>query len=156
MDRLNRRASALIAVLLVTTAMLVLGLGLLTQKSRQYQSAARQRQAAQARAVAQAGLVDFEIKKRKDHSFPPRRAEGANHFSYSESFAGGTYQIEVDSSVSNSPQSLLLVTSQGQVGEARFVIYGEFDISPTSRSDPNQPNPRFHNWVHLAEQERPY
>lgn len=152
----------MIAVLLILSIMLVLGLGLLTQKSRQYEAAARVREAAQARALAQAGLVDFEIKMRKDPSFPPRRRGEAISFTYTEELmepGGGTagrYKVQILSDYEKVPFQFLRVISTGEKGQASYSLYGEWELSPTARPDSSQPNPDFMTWLHIVEQEIPY
>ena len=86
MGSLSRRdqGSALVAVLLTLTIMMILGMAFLSRKSAQYETVVRATEADQARALAQAGLVDIGIKFAKDRAFPPSRPEGNTIYSYSK------------------------------------------------------------------------
>jgi type II secretory pathway pseudopilin PulG len=162
----TNRGSAIIAVLLVSTLLLVLGMGLLSQKATAYEAASRDRMAAQARAVAQAGLVDCQLKFSKVRDFPPGRSSQAKTFVYGESLedsAGkriGSYLVTIDSTWATPPYSVIQVTSVGTVGDAedpraRYQIFAELDMSRMLRNDPNANNPNFRKWLHYVEQSLP-
>jgi hypothetical protein len=166
MGSVKRRGSAIIAVLLVSTLLLVLGMGMLSQKASLYESASRDRSAAQARGIAQAGMVDCQIKLSKHREFPPKRAREAKAFTYSELFTDnaaqplGTYTVTIDTTRAASPYAIYQVTCVGLLGDpedpqARYEIYGEYDISRTMRDDPALANPDYRKWVHFVEQSIP-
>ena len=167
MVRLNfERGSAIIATLLVITLLLVLGLGLLSQVSASFASARSETQSSQARSLAQAGLVDCQIKISKHLDFPPSRAIGTEKFSYSEDLRNaegeryGSYLVTIDFSLARPPYRILRVTSVGTVGNpesptAEYKIYGELDIAARQRDEPVLDNPRFRKWTNFIEQSSP-
>ncbi len=167
MSRLSRRAgSALVGVLLVLSLLLVMGVGLLSQKANQYDEMRRANQSTQARALAQAGLVDARLKLSKDPSFPPARPSGDAQFTYSQNITttsgqlAGSYTVVVDSTKNQPPYHVIRVTSVGLVGsrvnpDGRYSIYGELDASRFMRDDPTTPNPNFYRWALVREQSRP-
>ncbi len=148
----------MIAALLVMTMLLIMGMAFLSQKSAQYEAVVKSGLANQARAIAQAGLVDFKLKVAKSRSFPPPRPKGQTLYSYTEDFSDidgrphGFYTITCDSKLDRTPYWLLQVTSEGVLGSraeprARFRIYGELDLSSTLRNAPSQPNPTYRQWI---------
>ena len=155
--RCPERGSALIAVLLTMTVMMILGMAFLSRKSAQYETAVRATGADQARALAQAGLVDIGSKFAKDRTFPPARPEGNTIYSYSEDLSDtdgkvyGGYTLTCDSKLAAPPHSICQVTSEGFLGtraspKARFRIYAEMDMARDLRADSNTPNPMFRRW----------
>jgi type II secretory pathway pseudopilin PulG len=152
------RGSTLIAVLLTMTIILILGMAFLSQKSSQYESAVRNREAFQAHALAQAGLVDFRQKMAKDRSFPPKRPEGSDQYQYTEFLTDladepyGGYKITVDTSKNIRPYWVIRVTSFGFLGSAetprsQASIYAEMDAAVQDRSDPGELNPGYREWL---------
>lgn len=159
-----RRGSSLIAVLMLITLLFILGIGLLMQKSTQYDESTRQLEAAQARQLAQAGLVDCGLKLAKDRTFPPILGNGNAQFSYSEEVtnldgvAVGSYTVNVNATLNESPYWIIQVKSEGWLGErdhprGRYLIYAEMDMSAKLRTNSSLDNPDFHHWVHYADQE---
>jgi hypothetical protein len=159
--------SAMIAVLLILSILLVLGIGLLSQKSYQYEEMRRANDASQARALAQAGMVDAKLKLLKDQGFPPARPHGETTFSYNEevtNFDGqvvGAYAVKVFTDASEEPFHVLRVESVGLLGgtsnpRARYQIYGELDIAPVVRNDTLKTvNPNYSRWHYFQEGSRP-
>lgn len=162
------RGSALLAVLLILSILLVLGIGLLSQRANQYEEMRRANEACQARALAQAGLVDVKLKLSKDRSFPPARPNGETRFTYSETMTDvdgnevGRYVVTVMTDTLLEPFYVMRVESIGLIGteganpRARYVIYGELDLAKTVRNDENQtPNPNYFRWLYFQEGDRP-
>ena len=154
MESLRRKGgSSLIAVLMLITVLFILGIGFLSQKSNQYDESTRQLEAAQARQLAQAGLVDCGLKLAKDRTFPPTPI-----FTYNEELGDGSYSLTVDSTLSKAPYWILQVNSEGWLGDrehphGHYLIYAEMDMSRQLRSNSSLANPDFHHWVHYADQE---
>jgi type II secretory pathway pseudopilin PulG len=156
------KGSTLIGVLLTMTVILILGMAFLSQKSSQYESAVRGREALQAEMLAQAGIVDFRKKIAKDRSFPPKRPEGTERYEYTEVLTDlndapyGAYKITVDLSRNVSPYWIAQVTSVGYLGSAdkpvaQSSIYAELDMAKDDRENPGVPNPRYREWVVFQE-----
>ncbi len=166
MGALSHRGSALIGVLLVLSLLLVMGLGLLSQRSNLYEEMRRANDAARARSLAQAGMVDAYIKLVKDPSFPPSRPSDDARFTYGETVVStsgervGNYTVVVDTSRKSEPFFVIRVTSTGVLGNSldpsgRYTITGEIDLSKTIRGAPELPNPEYYKWVFQREQSRP-
>jgi hypothetical protein len=140
-----RRGSSIVAVLLVLSAILVLGLGLLGSRVSQVRAAQDSLQASQAQLLAEAGLADARMKLDKRLSFPPKLVDQDEViFSYTEDLldpAGqrvGSYQVIIDRTWEKDPYRLIRVTSEGLVGpidspRTRRKITAELDCgaSPT-------------------------
>ena len=163
---MRSRGSALIGVLLVLSLLLVMGVGLLSQKANQYEEMRRANDSARARALAQAGLVDARLKLSKDLTFPPLRPSGDAQFTYSEDLLdsgglpAGSFTVIVDSTKNQPPFQVIRVTSIGLAGErtnpsARYFIYSELDVAKFLRSDDTTPNPNYYQWALVREQARP-
>ena len=162
----TRRGSSLIAVLMLITLLLILGIGLLSQKTSQYDAAARRLEASQARQLAQAGLTDCRLKLAKDLTFPPLSGKSNDNFTYTEDLTDldgnslGSYSVTVDFALDKAPYFICQVRSQGWLGEraaprSTFAVYAELDMSRTLRSNSAQPNPNYRRWVHYLEEEVP-
>jgi hypothetical protein len=160
MVRLVRNnGSALVAVLLMSALLLVTGMALLSTKSSEYTESVRLSEAAQARRLAESGLIDFQTKLRYSQDFPPPLLEGSSYFVYSETLTRpdgseiGSYIVKLDRGLEGS-HKLWRVTAQGFVGDQEtpdsvHTSFGEIDVSPTLREDAEQANPHFMKWVNL-------
>lgn len=142
-------------------------MGLLSQKSNEYEEMRAANLAEQARAVSQAGMVDAKLKLAKDPIFLQMEAEGQKLKVYSEDiqdFDGnvhGSYTVTVDTSGALDPYKVIRVTSVGLVGSrndpsAKYTIYGELDVSLYLRNlDPTStdqiPNPTYFEWLLFKE-----
>ena len=155
----GRRGITLVTSLLFLALLMVMGLAFLSKRVGQYRGALAVRSAAQARAIALAGLEDARVKLDKDFAFPPPAGIDQLSFTYTESMrdiAGaevGSYTVTVDRSLSKWPYALVRLTSVGTLGPvddplARRRLYAEIDISPTRRgtTDPNENLHRFINF----------
>ncbi|MBI3924721.1 MAG: hypothetical protein HY319_04210 [Armatimonadetes bacterium] len=164
--RVGGRGATLIAVMLLMTVLLILGMAMLSQKSSQYEAAVRAREAAQARAVAQAGLEDARMKLTKDFGFPPVNLSDDEGFTYTEPLTGldgqeiGSYRVTLDRRLLGPPHLILQITSVGVVGarerpRSRVQLYAEVDMARQDRQNPALANPDFLKWVVYLEQATP-
>jgi hypothetical protein len=92
----------LVAALLLSALMLVMGMALLAVRSREYDQALFERQAAQARFLAELGMQDALQKLARDIGFPPTLGERTD-FSYAEEVYDpatgafvGSYSVSLD------------------------------------------------------------
>lgn len=135
------RGSTLIAMLLILSIMLILGMGLLGSRVARYRAATDSIAAAQAQALAEAGIADARAKLDKHQQFPPAGEEDEQLvFSYAEEVTEpggqrvGSYIVTIDRRWSGEPYFLIVVESLGILGstddpEAQRVIRTELDIS---------------------------
>lgn len=165
MGALRPRGSALVAVLLLTTVLFLLGIALLSQKSSQYEAANRPWELSQCRQLAQAGLVDCQLKLAKDRTFPPLSAANGT-YTYSETLTAldgsplGSYTVQMDYGWMRSPYYVCHIRSRGWMGSpdrvrADFTLFAEIDMARTSRLNSNQPNPSFRKLVNYLEEAPP-
>lgn len=137
----TRRGFVLLLCVLLALIILALGMGLLAGNAAGYSGAAQARRAAQARAVAEAGLEDARLKLERDVDFPLPGSGDEKTFSYSEDFpdasgnAWGSYEVTIDSTWLKA-YSVLVVTSVGTVrygpdDVARRKLTAEMDVSTT-------------------------
>lgn len=112
-------------MLLMLTILLLLGIALLSSRAARYRSATEAIRAAQAQALAEAGLADARMKLDKRQKFPPQgKSDEQMVFSYVEDLtdpAGnpvGSYAVTVDRRWNVTPYNLIFVTSVGLLGEA--------------------------------------
>ncbi len=138
--------STLVIALLISTVLLVAGLGLLSLKALQYGSQPTLEMAAQATLLAQAGLEEATLKLDKDIGFPPLASPEQHQFTYTEDLFApdgvrlvGSYRVVVDRKLAGPESFLLVITSTGIVGPedqplAMRTVRGEVDLrdpSPT-------------------------
>jgi hypothetical protein len=144
----------MIAVLLTITLIFILGVAFLSQKSAQYETAVRNREALQARTLAESGMVDFRQKLAKDRRFPPKRPDGKEVYQYTELLSDldgepyGGYTITVDLTQNIRPFWTLRVTCLGFLGDpeeptSTSSVYTEWDLAEKDRLDPTLENPSF-------------
>lgn len=126
---MKRRAFMVMLVMLLSLLLFVMGMGFLGKRSAQYSGAISRMKAAQARALAQAGLEDARVKLEKDLFFPPPGDRDQTLFSYTEEVkddAGaivGYYTVTLDSRYRHAPDppdesypSVILVEAIGSLG----------------------------------------
>lgn len=153
----RRRGFALIASLLLCVILFALGTGLLSKQSAQYEAALRLTRMAGARALAQAGLEDALAKLRRDPEFPPLTSEDQQEFAYTEELSDGgnplgSYHVRIQRALHLKPWRILRITSQGRVGNARYNLRGELDISPKLRTDyVSTNNPNLMKWIQIED-----
>ena len=156
----RRRGFLLIMCLLMASLVLVMGMGFLSGGSPRYNGAIQARTAAQARALADAGMEDARVKMQKDPLFPPPGDSGQTIFCYRENVTDitnttvvGAYVVTVDTTYLKPPYCVALVTSQGLFGvnpaspEGSYVLHAEFDMHPIN---PAAPNPRDPNYARIV------
>ena len=135
----RRSGSSIVAVLLLLSAVLVLGMGLLSSRVSQVRAARFSMQASQAQLLAESGLADARLKLDKRLGFPPKNMdEDEVIFTYTEDFFApdgvrvGSYHVIVDRTWEKDPYRLIRVTSEGFLGPpdaplARRKIIAEMD-----------------------------
>ncbi len=137
----RRRGFLLVLSLMVTILIAVIALSLLGVRRGSYASSRAVAEAAQARALAVAGLEDLRVKLAKDPFFPTGIGDEQVVFSYTETVSTlasppvkvGSYQVTVNRAHRDAPQKVLRVESVGVVGDfhaeaPRFTIYAELDL----------------------------
>ena len=118
------RAFVLVLVLFCIVILFTMGFGFLGSRVGQYRSTHQSGLAAQARALARAGLEDARAKINKDISFPPPLMAGSSFFCYSEDLTDssgsylGSYKVSIDSAGLVSTPTYLSITSMGGAGGA--------------------------------------
>ncbi len=154
-----RAGSTLLAAVLVTALMLVMGLAFLGKRALQYQTTERSLAAAQARALAQAGLEDVRVKLLKDYQFPPRNGDEQTLFVYTEPLTElgsarplGHYTVAIDRTFSREPYGILRITVTGHLGPkddpvARSQIYAEYDVAKKDHTNPSVDNPNLYEFI---------
>lgn len=146
---MRRRGFVLLLSLLLVVLLLVVGLAFLGQKALQYRSAGEAQLAAQAKALAEAGLEDFRIKLQRDLDFPRYTIDQAVS-AYSEQVSTiGSYTVSVNATYQMQPYAILVVTSLGEVGDSarqavsRRALRAEVDLARFVRSSPGVANPNY-------------
>ncbi len=136
------RGAVLIAALLISMVLLLVGLGFLGQRRGQYQAAREAINRCRAEALSDAGLQDALGKLAKDYAFPPLHSADQSDFVYSETLknsAGesvGTYSVTITIRYRRPPYNVVRVTSRGYLGSAQQPIAScvktaEIDFDPT-------------------------
>lgn len=142
-----RRGSALLIALFVAVLLFVSGLALVFQMRSDFQQRFQAARWTQARALAEAGLEDFRCKLERDPHFPPLQDIEQTVFEYEEVVSPqGGYQLRSDVSLRKDPWNLILVRSQGYLGNVHqpqllVTLEGEFDVSVKQRATPAADNP---------------
>lgn len=138
----SRRAFLLIMALILIIILVVMGFGFLGSRVGQYQSTGRAVNAAQARAIARAGIEDARAKLNLDIGFPPPPGAGQPSFTYVEDLqdmsgaAVGFYRVRFDwSKAYEAPYFVLSLTSTGYLGPrtapvAQHTYRAYIDVSP--------------------------
>lgn len=140
--RQNPRGAVLVAALLISMVLLLVGLGFLGQRRGQYQAAREAINRCRVEAVAEAGLQDALGKLAKDYTFPPLHSADQSDFVYSETLknsAGesvGAYSVTVTVRYRRQPYNVVRVTSRGYLGSAQRPIAtclktAEIDVDPS-------------------------
>jgi hypothetical protein len=142
-----RRGSLLIAVLLTSVVLLMMGMAVLGVQSRQYKGVRLLRQAQVAKGLAQAGLEDAELKLEKDLDFPPS-VERQKIYEYEEEVFDvdgseriGSYIVTVNMENRES-RGILTISSLGLAGPrektlAERRITADLYCNPAATSSPD-------------------
>lgn len=121
----TNRGAALLAALLLSTVLLLVGMGFLAQRRGEYAAALEHVRRSQAAALADSGLQDALGKLAKDVGFPPLRSDDQGSFVYLEEVfdaAGdsvGFFQVTIDVRYQFRPYRVLRITSRGMVGDRK-------------------------------------
>jgi type II secretory pathway pseudopilin PulG len=165
--RRPRSGFTLIAVLLLTSLFLVMGIGFLSQRQGQQESVQSARFRLQAREIARAGLEDAYTKLAKRRDFPPVAGlVGEESFSYTEPVTDfsdtriGEYTVNVSLEFSPAPYQLARITSVGRLGAsaapiAQVILHAEVDVAINRRAvGAPVPNPDRFRILYLREEPR--
>lgn len=123
--RRTQGGAALLAALLLSTVLLLVGMGFLGQRRGEYTAALEHVRRSQAGALADAGLQDALGKLAKDVGFPPLRSDDQGSFVYSEELFNadgesvGFFQVTVDVRYQFRPYRILRIISRGMVGDRK-------------------------------------
>lgn len=161
---MRRRASTLLAALVLLTLIFILGLGFLSRRSAEYQVANLQITRAQARELAMAGLEDARAKLDRDYFFPPQLEVKQRAFQYAELVYDlddvsllGSYEVIVDQTYNVEPYRVITVQATGMAGyppRSRYQVQAELDASPKVRGG-TADNPDFWKLIRVVEQSQP-
>jgi len=128
--------------LFMVLILVVLGFGFLGSRVGQYQSTGQSVLAAQARALARAGIENARAKLNYDIAFPPLSGPKQFLYNYSEEVTdssntfAGSYKVTLDASQALiPPYYLLVISSQGLAGPksaplATHTYRAYLDVSP--------------------------
>ena len=139
----NKRVFLLVACLLISSILLVLGLGFLTTKANDLKAAKQVALTAQARSLAWAGLERTRTKLEKDAHYPPPGSEEQLLYSYSEEILDpsgqpvGSYTVVLDQTHVQEPYYRLKIRCTGRVGQltspqSRYTLTAELDLDEAS------------------------
>lgn len=124
----------MIAVLLLLSVLLTMGLALQASQVERYRGASSATQRAVALSLAEAGLEDARVKLEKDPLFPPPGTTEQEQFTYSEDLdEQGSYTVTIDRTYAGAPHRILLLRSVGCAGKrgsplARHALIAELDL----------------------------
>jgi Tfp pilus assembly protein PilX len=161
----KKRGFLLILSLLIVLLLFVLGLSFLGKRATQYQRVSSAQEAAQSRALAQAGMEDAIMKLERDLLFPPLSEDQAV-ISYTEELVAGgarigAYTVTIDGRYRSAPYLFLLVTAVGESGpdagsaNTRRTFTAEIDLSLLERydydsdGDFDDPNPYYRKVINF-------
>ena len=124
--------------LLISTLLLVLGIGFMTKQSYRYRLARLSADAIAAKSLAMAGIENSRVKMQHDLLYPPPDDRYHDEYSFSEpvydlnsSRQVGTYEVTVDRRWMELPYEVMIITSVGHPvdSNARYSIRAELDVS---------------------------
>lgn len=142
------KGSVLVFVLLLTTLMFLLAMAMANQSQGEVKASLGAARAAEARALAFAGLSDARAKLARDLRFPPPGADDQAVYAYSEDVSDldggrviGSYNVTVDRRYEGAPYFMVRLRSEGVLGlrtraVARSTVVADLDFSaPGSNPD---------------------
>lgn len=164
------KGAVLVFALLLSTLLLILGVGFIAQRGLEYGSVSELQDRAQARELAMAGMEDARVKLEKDPFFPPVGGFGQSTFTYSEDVLDpdtnrmvGLFTVTVDLSRREEPYRIIRVQAIGQAVERRapdapprstYRIYAEIDVASNERGGAlGVANPRLYQYIEWKEQD---
>lgn len=134
----RRRGFALILALLISTLLLVLGIGFMTKQSYRYRMARLSADAIAAKSLAMAGIENSRVKMQHDLLYPPPDDRYHDEYSFRESVYDlnstsrevGNYEVTVDRRWMEPPYEVIIITSVGHPADsnARYSIRAEMDV----------------------------
>lgn len=158
-----RKGSILVAILMLSLILFILGMSFCAIKGLQYRKSSLRLNSSLAGAIARAGMEDARIKFEKDQDFPPPGDDDQKVFAYTEYFYDndgkmllGCYSITVDSTMAEPPYQIIRITSIGFAGppgepSAKKKIEVELDIAPKLRNSPTTNNPNYFKFINWTE-----
>ena len=152
----KQRGAALVLALFVVAIIFVAGLGFAERTQAQYRASLQAGRAAEALALAEAGIEDALTKLRRDWSFPLSSAEDQTTFSYQDTLDNsrgetvGSYQVDIDLGKMKADHKILLIRSKGRLGPASEPL-AERGLEVEVDMDPARPTYyRVLNWTDLG------
>lgn len=167
----GKRGAVLVFALLLSTLLLVVGVGFIALRGLEYGSVSELQDRAQARELAMAGMEDARVKLEKDPFFPPVGGFGQYTFTYSEDVFDpedasrliGLFTVTVDNRQKEEPFRLIRIQSIGQVVDRRapdapvratYRILAEIDVASFERGGSlGQANSRLYQYLDWKEQD---
>ena len=134
----RRRGFALVLALLISTLLLVLGIGFMTKQSYRYRLARLSADAIVAKSLAMAGFENSRVKMQHDLLYPPPDDRYHDEYSFREPVLElgttqevGSYEITVDRRWMDPPYEVIVITSVGHPKDsnARYSIRAELDVN---------------------------
>ncbi|MBS2039909.1 hypothetical protein JST97_33295 [bacterium] len=136
----KRRGFALVLALLISSLLLVLGMGFMQKQSYRYRLARLSADAIAAKSLAMAGIENYRVKMQHDLLYPPPDDRYHDEYSYREpvyDFGSpqgevGSYEVTVDRRWMDPPYQVIVITSLGipKDTNARYSIRAELDVNP--------------------------
>ena len=152
------KAFSLPVILMLSLIMLLLGLGFLNKRARQYRGAYQTTYSVMALQLAKAGLEEARVKLEKCSTFPPQSGLDQKAFSYTEILIPDqdSYTVTIDLALREKPFCIVRIHSVGTSGpinqpRARRSLKAELDFSPNLRSDSATANPDYFQIVHFQD-----
>ena len=157
-----RKAFMLPTTLILLMVLLISGMAFLGSRVLQYRGSTQSTLAAQALALAEAGMEETRIKLQKDLVFPPPLSDEQLKFTLAEDYpdpvtgAPAGYEVTVDMSWADPPHSVLRITATGIVGPrgkplSRRVLSAEYDLAVQDRANPAAKNPTVGRYIHWVD-----
>lgn len=137
----RKRGFALVLALLISSLLLVLGMGFMQKQSYRYRLARLSADAIAAKSLAMAGIENSRVKMQHDLLYPPPDDRYHDEYSFREpvyDFSSppkevGSYEVTVDRRWMDPPYEVIIITSVGLPSDtnARYSIRAELDVNLT-------------------------
>jgi hypothetical protein len=135
----RERGFALVLALLISSLLLVLGMGFMQKQSYRYRLARLSADAIAAKSLAMAGIENSRVKMQHDLLYPPPDNRYHDEYSFRERVFDfgtpqkevGSYEVTVDRRWMEPPYQVMVITSVGLPAEtnARYSIRAELDLN---------------------------